>query len=209
MDKIQIIVVDDHPMVIEGMKAMLTQIDFVTLKATASNAYEALEWVEKQPPHLLISDINMPEISGIELTAKLKKQYPELKIIGMSTFNERSYIAQMIQNGADGFLIKSASKEEIEEAILTVMEGKLYLSADVNMNNQERSDMKNQPTLTRREKEILQLIAEGLTNPQISEKLFISLSTVDSHRKNLLLKLEVNNTASLVRQAIYFNLVKF
>ncbi|HRF25642.1 MAG TPA: response regulator transcription factor, partial [Chitinophagaceae bacterium] len=120
---------------------------------------------------------NMPEISGIELTAKLKKQFPELKIIGMSTFNERSYIAQMIQNGADGFLIKSASKEEIEEAILTVMEGKLYLSADVNMNNQERSDMKNQPTLTRREKEILQLIAEGLTNPQISEKLFISLST--------------------------------
>lgn len=209
MDKIQIIVVDDHPMVIEGMKAMLMQIDFVTLKATASNAYEALEWVEKQSPHLLISDINMPEISGIELTAKLKKQYPELKIIGMSTFNERSYIAQMIQNGADGFLIKSASKEEIEEAILTVMEGKLYLSADVNMNNQERSDMKNQPTLTRREKEILQLIAEGLTNPQISEKLFISLSTVDSHRKNLLLKLEVNNTASLVRQAIYFNLVKF
>ena len=151
----------------------------------------------------------MPEISGIELTAKLKKQFPELKIIGMSTFNERSYIAQMIQNGADGFLIKSASKEEIEEAILTVMEGKLYLSADVNMNNQERSDIRNQPTLTRREKEILQLIAEGLTNPQISEKLFISLSTVDSHRKNLILKLEVNNTASLVRQAIYFNLVKF
>lgn len=209
MNKIKVLVVDDHPMVLEGMRSMLAQINFVHICGTVCSAYGAVESIKQLTPDIVITDINMPEISGIELALKIKNEFPDVKVIAMSTFKERSYISQMIQNGASGYLVKSASKEEIEEAILTVMEGKLYLSADVNMNNQERSDMKNQPTLTRREKEILQLIAEGLTNPQISEKLFISLSTVDSHRKNLLLKLEVNNTASLVRQAIYFNLVKF
>ena len=107
LDKIKIIVVDDHPMVIEGMKAMLNQIRYVELCATASNAYEAMEKVKENQPDLVITDINMPEISGVELTSKLKKEFPNLKIIGMSTFNERSYIAQMIQNEADGFLVKS------------------------------------------------------------------------------------------------------
>ncbi|WP_108424440.1 response regulator [Flagellimonas amoyensis] len=207
MDNIKVIVVDDHPMVIEGMKAMLNQIRSVQVCAFASNAYEALDKVNEHLPDLVITDINMPEISGVELASKLKKDFPQIKIIGMSTFNERSYILQMMQNGADGYLIKSASKEEIEEAIVSVMNGKIYLSVDTAMTTQERRDIKTQPVLTRREKEILQLIGDGLTNPQIAEKLFISLNTVDTHRKNLLLKLDANNTASLVRQAIYFNLL--
>ncbi|HRE52863.1 MAG TPA: response regulator transcription factor [Flavitalea sp.] len=201
MDKIKIIVVDDHPMVIEGMRAMLQQIDFLELCATANNAYMALEKLREQQPDLVITDINLPEISGIELTARLKKEYPAIKVIGMSTFNERSYISQMIQSGADGFLVKSASKEEIEKAISLVIEGQMYLSVDVNMNNQEKKELKNQPVLTRREKEILHLIADGLTNPQIAEKLFISLNTVDTHRKNLLAKFETNNSASLIKLA--------
>lgn len=208
MDNIKIIIVDDHPMVIEGMRAMFQQIGFVDVSATANNAFQALELVETQQPDLVITDINMSEISGFELTSKLKKDYTNVKVIGMSTFNERSYISQMIQSGADGYLVKSASKEEIEEAITSVMDGKMYLSVDINMNAQERKDIKNQPILTRRKKEILNLIADGLTNPQIAEKLFISLNTVDTRRKNLLLKLEDNNTASLVRRAIYFDLVK-
>ncbi len=208
MNKIKVIVVDDHPMVIEGMRAMLRQISYVELSATANNAFTALEKVKEHQPDLVITDVNMPEVSGIELTAKLKKQYPGTRVIGMSTFNERSYVSQMIQNGADGFLVKSASKEEIEEAVLSVTEGKMYLSIDTNFSSSAQKEIKNQPVLTRREKEILQLIADGLTNPQIGEKLFISLSTVDTHRKNLLLKLEVSNTASLVRQAIYYHLVE-
>ncbi|UBB90276.1 response regulator transcription factor [Candidatus Kaistella beijingensis] len=201
MDKIKIIVVDDHPMVIEGMKALLNQIRYVELCATASNAYEAMEKVKENQPDLVITDINMPEISGVELTSKLKKEFPNLKIIGMSTFNERSYISQMIQNGADGFLVKSASKEEIETAISSVLDGKMHLSSDAGMSTSEQKELKNQPTLTRREKEILTLISEGFTNPQIAEKLFISLYTVETHRKNLLSKFNTNNTASLIKIA--------
>lgn len=201
LEKIKIIVVDDHPMVIEGMKAMLNQIRYVELCATASNAYEAMEKVKENQPDLVITDINMPEISGVELTSKLKKEFPNLKIIGMSTFNERSYIAQMIQNGADGFLVKSASKEEIETAISSVVDGKMHLSSDAGMSTSEQKELKNQPTLTSREKEILTLISEGFTNPQIAEKLFISLYTVETHRKNLLSKFNTNNTASLIKIA--------
>ena len=193
--------VDDHPMVIEGMKAMLNQIRYVELCATASNAYEAMEKVKENQPDLVITDINMPETSGVALTSKLKKEFPNLKILGMSTFNERSYISQMIQNGADGFLVKSASKEEIETAISSVLDGKMYLSSDAGISNSEQKELKNQPTLTRREKEILTLISEGFTNPQIAEKLFISLYTVETHRKNLLSKFNTNNTASLIKIA--------
>ena len=188
-------------MVIEGMKAMLNQIRYVELCATASNAYEAMEKVKENQPDLVITDINMPEISGVELTSKLKKEFPNLKIIGMSTFNERSYIAQMIQNGADGFLVKSASKEEIETAISSVLDGKMHLSSDAGISTSEQKELKNQPTLTSREKEILTLISEGFTNPQIAEKLFISLYTVETHRKNLLSKFNTNNTASLIKIA--------
>jgi DNA-binding NarL/FixJ family response regulator len=207
MDKIKIIVVDDHPMVLEGMKSMMAQIDFVELIGLATNAYQAMELLNTCLPDIVITDINMPEISGIELTTRIRTDFPAVKIIAMSTFKERSYISQMIQNGASGYLVKSASREEIEEAILTAHEGKLYLSLDVNMQPGEKEKLDKIPVLSSREKEVLQLIADGMTNPQIAAKLFISLHTVDSHRKNLLTKFEVNNTASLIKLAAKFNLI--
>jgi len=207
MDKVKVLVVDDHPMVLEGMKSMLQQISFVEMTVTASNAYEALEKIKTTFPDIVITDINMPEISGIELTLKIRKEYPSVRIIAMSTFKERSYISQMIQNGASGYLVKSASKEEIEEAILSVFEGKLYMSLDVNVSSAEKEKLISIPTLSSREKEVLLLIADGFTNPQIAAKLFLSMHTVDSHRKNLLTKFEVNNTASLIKLASKYNLV--
>lgn len=207
MDKIKVLVVDDHPMVLEGMRSMLLQIEFVTVAGTVSNAYAAMEHIKLTPPDIVITDINMPEISGIELTLKIKKEFPAVRIIAMSTFKERSYISQMIQNGASGYLVKSASKEEIEEAILSVYEGKLYMSLDVNLSSADQQDLKNIPTLSTREKEVLLLIADGFTNPQIAAKLFISLHTVDSHRKNLLTKFGINNTASLIKLAAKHNMV--
>jgi two-component system, NarL family, nitrate/nitrite response regulator NarL len=207
MDKIKILVVDDHPMVLEGMRSMLLQIEFVTVAGIVSNAYAAMEHIKLTPPDIVITDINMPEISGIELTLKIKKEFPAVRIIAMSTFKERSYISQMIQNGASGYLVKSASKAEIEEAILSVYEGKLYMSLDVNLSSADQQDLKNIPTLSTREKEVLLLIADGFTNPQIAAKLFISLHTVDSHRKNLLTKFGINNTASLIKLAAKHNMV--
>jgi two-component system nitrate/nitrite response regulator NarL len=207
MDKIKVLVVDDHPMVLEGMRSMLTQINFVTISALAGNAYEAVENIRLFAPDIMITDINMPEISGIELALKVKSEFPTVKIIAMSTFKERSYISQMIQNGASGYLVKSASKEEIEEAILSVYEGKLYMSLDINLSSNEKQEINNIPVLSSREKEVLQLIANGMTNPQIAETLFISLHTVDSHRKNLLTKFGINNTASLIKLASRYALV--
>ena len=208
MEKIKLMIVDDHPMVLEGMKALLTNFDYMTVAATATNAFEAMDKLKSQPVDIVIADINLPEVSGIELTARIKKEYPAIKVLAMSTFKERSYISQMIKNGASGYLVKSASKEEIEAAIQSANEGKLYLSLDINsidLNSEIASDV---PVVSRREKEVLQLIVDGLTNPQIAEKLFISLHTVDSHRKNLLAKFNVNNTASLIRVAIKNNLVE-
>lgn len=207
MDKIKILVVDDHPMVLEGMSSMLAQITFVELSGAVSNAYEALDKLKLESIDIVITDINMPEISGIELALKIKKEYASVKVIAMSTFKERSYISQMIQNGASGYLVKSASKEEIEEAILSVYEGKLYMSLDTNFTANDKQDFSDIPVLSSREKEVLQLIADGFTNPQIAAKLFISMHTVDSHRKNLLTKFAVNNTASLIKLAAKFDML--
>lgn len=207
MDKIKILVADDHPMVLEGMRSMLAEIDFVAIAGLAQNAYQAMELVKAHMPDIVITDINMPEISGIELTAKIRKEFPGVKVIAMSTFNERSYISQMVQQGAAGYLLKSASKEEIESAILTVVAGKLYMSIDLELSKQDQQELKKLPVLTSREQEVLLLIAEGFTNAQIAEKLFVSPYTVDSHRKNLLTKFEVNNTAGLIKLAVKNGLV--
>jgi two-component system nitrate/nitrite response regulator NarL len=207
MNKIKVLVVDDHPMVLEGMRSMLLQISFVEITGTAPNAYEAIERIKENIPDIVITDINMPEVSGIELTAKIRKEFPAVRIVAMSTFKERSYISQMIQSGASGYLVKSASREEIEEAILSVYEGKLYMSLDINLSAADKAELNTVPVLSSREKEVLQLIADGFTNPQIATKLFISLHTVDSHRKNLLTKFAVNNTASLIKLAAKHNMV--
>jgi DNA-binding NarL/FixJ family response regulator len=175
----------------------------------AYNAFEAIEALRQFPDiGVAIVDINLPDISGIDLTEKIRREFPQVKVLAMSTFNERSYISQMIQNGASGYLVKSASKEEIEEAILCAHEGKMYLSAALQPSgNMGYDPTKKLPLLTSREKEVLLLIAEGMTNPQIAQQLFISLHTVDSHRKNLLTKFEVNNTAGLIKLAAKYNMI--
>lgn len=207
MEKIKLIVVDDHPMVLEGLRSMFAQISFADLVATCTNAFEAIEAIQKHQPDIVITDINMPEVSGIELATKIKKEFPGAKIIAMSTFNERSYVTQMIQNGSDGYLVKNATKEEIEEAILSVFEGKMYMSVNTNISAADKKEISNIPVISSREQEVLGLIAEGFTNGQIAEKLFLSVYTVDSHRKSLLTKFSVNNTASLIKLAAKYNLI--
>jgi two-component system, NarL family, nitrate/nitrite response regulator NarL len=204
----QILIVDDHSMVIEGLKSILAQLPLLTVVATAKNAFEAIEALRKHESiNLVLSDINLPDISGIELCAKIKKEFPRIEVIGLSTFNQRSYVSQMIQNGATGYLVKSASAAEIDEAIQTVLAGKMYISNDINNETVKPTSNDDAPTLTRREKEILILIAEGKTNNLMAEELFISPFTVDTHRKNLLLKFDVGNTAQLIKKASGFGLV--
>lgn len=204
---VNILVVDDHSMVIEGMKAILSKIPAVTLAATACNAFEAIAALRNHPVDVAFLDINMPDISGIELCAKIKKEFPAVHVLALSTFKQRSYVSQMIANGASGYLLKSAGKEEIEEAIQAVVAGKMFFSIDINNTAPEPPADDEPPTLTRREKEILQLIAEGMTNNEIAEKIFVSPYTVDTHRKNLLSKFEVNNTAMLIKKAAGYRML--
>lgn len=204
-----VFIVDDHPVVVEGLKSVIGKLDGLQISGVAYNAVDAVNLLKTVYTDVLLLDINLPDISGIELCKKIRKEFPDIKILGISTFSERSYISRMIENGALGYLIKSASADEIAEAVASVMQGKLYMS--LNMEHLLRPNSvvsaDNLPDLTKREKEVLQLISEGLTNNQIAEKLFISPSTVDTHRKNMITKLEVNNTASLIRFAVEHGLI--
>ncbi|MEO5980056.1 MAG: response regulator transcription factor, partial [Chryseolinea sp.] len=185
MKAIKVFIVDDHPMVLAGLKALLSIVSAVEVIGTAANAYEAIEHLKISTPDVVIVDINLPEVSGIELTKKIKTEFDAIHVLAMSTFKERSYVSKMIQAGALGYLVKSASREEIEAAIVSVSQGILYENDELRMLDDSNEDEKEVPIVSRREQQVLQLIVDGLTNPQIAEKLFISLHTVDSHRKNL------------------------
>ena len=199
-----LLIVDDHPMVIAGLEQLLSSLDFVQVKATACSAAMAMAKLKEQAIDIVLLDINLPDVNGIDLCKKMKCSFPKVKIVGLSTFSERSYILRMLDNGASGYLIKSASAQEIENALRTVLDGKLYLSLAMEHMLQPAATLQagSLPALTRREKEVLQLIANGKTNTQIAAELFISPLTVDSHRKNLLTKLDVHNTAALIRLAV-------
>lgn len=206
---ISVFIVDDHPVVVEGLRSVIEKLEGLRISGVAYNAVEAVNLLKTVSADVLLLDINLPDINGIDLCKKVRKEFPGIKILGISTFSERSYISRMIENGASGYLIKSASADEIAEAITSVMQGKLYMS--LNMEHLLRpasvAPTGNLPELTKREKEVLQLIAEGLTNNQIAEKLFVSASTVDTHRKNMITKLKVSNTAALIRFAVAHGLI--
>lgn len=205
---IQVFIIDDHPMVIEGIKTLLGPAEEITIVGSATDAFAALDFLKKNEVDVVLLDINLPEISGLDLCQDLKKQFPGLKILGLSTFKERSYINRMISQGASGYLLKSTSREELSEAIMQAYRGRIYLNSEVaKIMAQSDSSKESIPVLTSREKEVLELIAAGMTNQQIAEKLFISPLTVDSHRKNLLAKLEVKNTALMIKVALEKGLI--
>ena len=203
---IKILLVDDHTLMIEGMKALLERITSVQIAGTAGNAFDAIALLKKMEVDIAFVDINLPDISGIELCAKIRKEFPHTQVIALSTFKQRSYVTQMIGNGAAGYLVKSAGREEIEMAIQSVLAGKMYFSNEIG-NVPASVGEDEAPTLTKREKEIMQLIAEGMTSGEIAAKLFLSTYTVDTHRKNLLTKFEVNNTALLITMAAKFGIL--
>lgn len=200
MEKIKTFLIDDHPMVIEGIRQMLQNADNVQVVGSAADGYAALEALKSNPADVALVDINLPDLDGIELCKKLRERFPKLKILGLSTFKERSYITRMIDAGASGYLLKNANGEELSEAIEAAHRGRMYMSMEAAQTIARPAGPQPElPLLTSREKEVLTLIADGLTNNEIAEKLFISPLTVDSHRKNLLAKFGVKNTAAMVK----------
>jgi len=197
-----ILYIEDNPDNMMLVKRALEARGYRLLEAMTGLAGVAK--AENEDVDLILLDINLPDINGMELCKKISTKYPHIKCIAISTFGERSYVSRMIQNGASAYLLKSATKEEIETAIAKVMAGEFYLSPDLNHQNLSKEPPTGErlvPVITRREKEVLVLIANGMTNPEIAEKLFISVTTVNSHRKSLLEKFEVHNTAQLIQQA--------
>ncbi|MCJ7468592.1 MAG: response regulator transcription factor [Maribacter sp.] len=196
----RIFIVDDHYMIIEGIKSLLQNEKGIEWMGHAMNAASCMAFLQMHTPDIILLDINLPDKSGIELCKEIKVSFPKINIIGLSSFNQQSYINKIMENGASGYVLKNATREDLVDAIEYVMEGKKYLSEEAAFIIKKNEGSKI-PILTRREKEVLLLIAEGMTNNEIATKLFISTTTVDTHRKNLLAKFEAKNTATLIRMA--------
>jgi DNA-binding NarL/FixJ family response regulator len=208
MRPITVFVVDDHFMVVEGIRSLLEKSEGIELVGHASTAVSCKAFLESRLPDVILMDINLPDQSGLELCADVKKLYPSVKILGLSTFNQRSFITTMMEKGASGYVLKNASREELIEAIDRASRGLKYLSEEASATLRDYQQSGNSiPIITSREKEVLELISQGLTNGEIAKKLFISVTTVDSHRKNLLAKFQVKNTAALVRLALEYKII--
>jgi DNA-binding NarL/FixJ family response regulator len=201
----KVFIVDDHYMVIEGIHSLLQNETGVEWAGHATNAASCLAFLQHQQPDVILMDINLPDKSGIDLCKEVKTRYPSILIIGLSTFNQQSFIQKMMENGASGYVLKNATTEELMEAINEVAKGKTYLSFEASQTMRDKPG--NSFVLTRREKEVLELIADGMTNNEIAQKLFVSVTTVDTHRKNLLAKFETRNIASLIKAAMQMQLI--
>ncbi len=203
---IRIFIADDHYMVVEGIRSLLQGESNIEWMGHAMNAASCLAFLQQQRPDVILMDINLPDKSGIDLCREVKQKYPAICILGLSSFNQQSYIQKMIDSGASGYVLKNATRDELIEAIEAVTEGRKFLSPEAAAAVKKNLETPI-PVLTRREKEVLALIADGLTNNEIAEKLFISSTTVDTHRKNLLTKFEVKNTATLIRLAAQYQFI--
>lgn len=186
-------------MVIEGIRSLLQNEKGIEWMGHATNAASCLGFLKNQQPDIILMDINLPDMSGIDLCKEVRQKFPSVFVLGLSTFNQQAFIRNMIDNGASGYVLKNADKEELLEAIVAVQQGKTFLSHEANLSLRDKED--KMPPISRREKEVLLLIAEGLTNNEIADKLFISVPTVNTHRKSLLEKLKAKNTAILIGRA--------
>ena len=215
MEKINIIIADDHKIFREGLIELLSKESHLNILGGAGTRDDLLALIRNHPTHIVIMDIDMGETNGIDLTSEIRKINSELKILALSMHGEKSYIVRMLEAGATGYILKNAGKEEMLNAIETVANGDTFLSSQVSskliehitnpaLGNKEKSQGS---LLTEREIEVLKLIADEYSNSEIAEKLFISVRTVDTHRRNLLDKLGAKNTAGLVKYAIQTGLM--
>jgi len=203
MNKINVLLTDDHQLIIDGLKSLLKDQEDINVSAEANNGREALRILGFLPVDVVLMDIDMPVMNGIETLKEVKKQYPDVKVIIISMHNEAGMIKSLIDLGANGYLLKSCTQDEVVDAIRKVAAGQASFSTDVTMallkpaNQEQKTEI-----LTERETEILKLIAAGFSNKEVGDKLFISHRTVDTHRTNLMKKLSVNNIAGLISYAI-------
>ncbi len=206
---IKILLVDDHQIFRDSIRLLFSFESDLEVIGDVSDGTEVLDVLNRLHPDIILMDISMQDLSGVETTHLVKQHYPHIKILILSMNSESHHILKALEAGVDGYLLKSAGRNEVLRAIRAVYEGSSYFSKEVSYNIVRQLSQQNKPKeerqevpLTAREIEILSLIAQEYSNPEIAEKLFISVRTVDSHRRNIIEKLGVKNTAGLVRYAI-------
>ncbi|HRS53694.1 MAG TPA: response regulator transcription factor [Bacteroidales bacterium] len=212
---VKILLVDDHPLYIDGVKMILCNMQGITSVQTAESVKKALEIINNQFLDLVITDIHMPEVSGTELVKIIKKNYPELKVLVLSSYNYHSIVMEIFKSEAEGYILKSADQNELKRVVTKILNGGIYYSQDIisviSSNYTDNSISKQnqfaQIDLTPREIEILKLISMEYTSNEIAEKLFISPLTVETHRKHLLKKTNSRSVVGLVKYAINYHII--
>ena len=205
MEKIKVLLADDQKLFVDGMMALLKPVEQIEVIGKVYNGEEVLEFLETEQPDVLVLDIEMPKLDGVKATEIIKKQYPDIKILILSMYNQKGFITRLMSLGASGYILKNKSKEELVSAIYNVNRGNAHYGLEVINELAKNRTSTPQPIrveLSDRQVEVLKKIAEGYTTKQISENLFISEPTVNTHRRNLLKKLNVPNEKFLVRYAI-------
>ena len=217
-EKIKILFADDHGIVRDGLRSLFKSDTQFSIVGEASDGAEAVRLVEKHKPDVAILDISMPNVNGVEATRIIKKEHPETRILILTIHENEEYIQEMILAGADGYVLKNAEKKEIFDGVRTVANGGTFFSPNVSKvlldgivrrtRNKEPFPKGDEGRLTKREIEVLRLIAEGHTSKQIADKLFLSVTTVNSHRTNIMKKLDIHETVGLVKYAIQKKLIE-
>jgi DNA-binding NarL/FixJ family response regulator len=212
MESIKVVIADDHKIIRVGLRGLLEREEDITVIGEAENSEEVLRVLESSPAEVVLMDIDLGETDGVTTTRKIKELYPSIHVLGLTMHQEADYIIKMLEAGASGYLLKNAGREELLAAIHTVAKGDSYFSQKVSatllqaITRQKENASQKKPatstTLSDREIEVLRLIAQEYSNGEIAEKLFISIRTVDTHRRNLLEKVQAKNTVGLVKYAI-------
>ncbi|WP_428231144.1 response regulator [Flavobacterium sp.] len=203
------IIVDDHPIVISGISGLLSDLETVEIVGKLQSGVILVDYIEENQVDLILMDIFLPVINGVDLCKTIKQRYPRIIIIGMSSQSERSLVMQFIQNGGNGYILKSASFEEFKRCINKAIEGEIVFSDEVKtiISQPLSDDLKHIPSLSRREKDITLLLSKGKSTQEIADELFLSFLTVQTHRRNILQKYKTKNVAELIAFLLKNNLL--
>lgn len=210
MNKIRVLLAEDHTIVRQGLRALLEQSDDIKVIAEAEDGREAVNKTEQLKPDIVLMDISMPILNGIEATRQIKKKFPDIKVLILTMHTTEEYISQILHAGASGYLVKKSAHHELLSAIKAIQKGSSYLSPLVSKKvideylHKTKEDIKQDryEKLTTREREVLQLIAEGKANKEIAELLYLSVKTVETHKAHLMEKLNLHTTTDLIKYAI-------